>query len=99
VEVYGPRDPEAQVAVVSFNVLAPGRGGVLDPALVAETLDTEFGVMVRAGLQCGPWAHRTVGTYPQGAVRISLGYSNTPEEVAYIVSAVGAIAGGLTRAR
>lgn len=131
VEVYGPGDPEARVAVVSFNVRAPGgaattasparagRGagadaggataqgataeavtadGVVDPALVAEWLDAEFGVMVRAGLHCAPWAHRTVGTYPQGTVRISLGYSNTTEDADYVVSAVRAIASRLARA-
>ena len=122
VRVYGPRQAEERVAVVSFNVLADGaagaggappaaaravarpagsagEGGVVDPALVAELLDSEFGVMVRAGLHCAPWAHRTVGSYPQGTVRISLGYSNTPEEVDYIVSAVAAIASRLRRAR
>jgi selenocysteine lyase/cysteine desulfurase len=120
VRVYGPREAEERVAVVSFNVLADGSAGgpapvpvpvaahpagsagqsvVVDPALVAGLLDSEFGVMVRAGLQCAPWAHRTVGSYPQGTVRISLGYSNTPEEVDYIVSAVAAVASRLRRAR
>ncbi|MDI7250349.1 MAG: aminotransferase class V-fold PLP-dependent enzyme [Bacillota bacterium] len=122
VRVYGPRQAEERVAVVSFNVLADGpagaggaapaaahaaarpagsagEGGVVDPALVADLLDSEFGVMVRAGLHCAPWAHRTVGSYPQGTVRMSLGYSNTPEEVDYIVSAVAAIASRFRRAR
>lgn len=82
VRVYGPRRAEERVAVVSFRVKG------LDPARAGELLDTEFGILVRVGLHCAPWAHRTVGTFPEGTVRVSLGYSHTDEEVDRIVEAV-----------
>jgi len=64
--VYGPADPARRASLVSFNVI--GR----DPALIAEALDRR-GVAVRAGLHCSPEAHKFVGTFPQGAVRVSPG--------------------------
>jgi len=38
-------------------------------------------ICVRVGLHCAPVAHRTVGTFPQGTVRISPGYFTREEEV------------------
>ncbi|MEW6547258.1 MAG: aminotransferase class V-fold PLP-dependent enzyme [Bacillota bacterium] len=93
VRVHGPPDAQARVALVSFTVAGA------DPARVGELLDSDFGVMVRTGLHCAPWAHRTAGTYPAGTVRISLGYSNTLEEVDYVVSAVARVAARLRRER
>ncbi len=44
----------------------------LDPSQLAERLVNGFGCEVRQGLHCSPLAHRTLGTFPTGAVRISL---------------------------
>lgn len=41
----------------------------------------EKNIMVRQGLHCAPLAHRTLGTYPEGTIRISFGLFNTKEEV------------------
>ena len=38
-------------------------------------------ICVRGGFHCAPLAHRTIGTYNTGTVRISLGISNTYDEV------------------
>ncbi len=40
-----------------------------------------LGVDVRPGLQCSPWGHRTLGTFPEGALRISPGYFNSSDDV------------------
>jgi len=87
ITVYGPKDPARQTATVSFNITG------LEPSEVALRLDEEFGVMCRPGLHCAPSAHRTIGTFPGGTVRFSLGYFNTAEEVDKAVEAVRAIAG------
>ena len=88
VRVYGPMRARARVPVVSFNIEG------MDPAEVGWRLDEQFGIMVRTGLHCAPWAHRTIGTYPRGTVRISLGYSNTDEEVDRILAAIQTLAEG-----
>lgn len=52
-----------------------------DPSFVADALDREFGIQVRVGLHCAPNAHKTLGTYPTGAIRFSFGPYNTPRQV------------------
>ena len=65
-----------------------GRAGVVsvqpenvDPALMADALGQEYGIMVRVGLHCAPNAHKTLGTFPTGTIRFSFGYWNTPQQV------------------
>jgi cysteine desulfurase/selenocysteine lyase len=82
VTVYGGRDAEMQAATVSFNIEG------MAPSDVGLKLDEEYGIMSRVGLHCAPAAHRTIGTFPVGAVRFGLSYFNTAEEVD---TAVGAI--------
>jgi cysteine desulfurase/selenocysteine lyase len=53
-----------------------------------ERLDSEHDILVRVGLHCAPMAHRTLGTYPDGTVRLSMGYFNTPEDVAFAAEAI-----------
>ena len=86
VTVYGPRDSGRQVGVVSFNIIGK------DPSDVGFVLDSSFGIMARVGLHCAPDAHKTIGTFPQGTVRLSPGYFNTIEEVDVVVDAVKKIA-------
>ncbi|MBR2465653.1 MAG: aminotransferase class V-fold PLP-dependent enzyme [Clostridia bacterium] len=47
---------------------------------VARRLD-EYGVCTRAGFHCNPLAHRKLGTYDTGTVRISLSHTNTTDEI------------------
>ncbi|MBM2839314.1 MAG: cysteine desulfurase family protein, partial [Deltaproteobacteria bacterium] len=82
VTVYGPGSSGRQMAVVSFNIKGK------DPSDVGFALDSSFGVMARVGLHCAPDAHRTIGTFPQGTVRLSPGYFNISEEVDFVIDAV-----------
>jgi selenocysteine lyase/cysteine desulfurase len=45
------------------------------------SLLSDKGVAVRAGLQCAPVAHRTVGTLPYGTLRVSFSCYSTKNEV------------------
>ena len=57
-----------------------------------------YGICVRAGLHCAPTAHKRIGTPSDGAVRVSFGAFNTPNEVAYFLYATERIlqkSGGL----
>ena len=40
------------------------------------------------GIHCTTLAHKTVGSYPAGSIRISLGYFNTIEEVYRFVEVI-----------
>lgn len=82
VEVYGVRDASRQTATAAFNV----RG--LEPSDVGFRLDEDYQICCRVGLHCAPTAHKTLGTFPAGAVRFGLGVFNTAEEVAAGLSAV-----------
>jgi cysteine desulfurase/selenocysteine lyase len=57
-----------------------------------DLLDTEHDILVRSGLHCAPLAHQTLGTYPEGTIRISFGYFNTLEDVAHTANVIRKIA-------
>ncbi len=84
--IYGPADAARRCGIVSFNVAGASSSEV------ALLLDDSFGVMARAGLHCAPAAHRTLGTFPNGSVRFSFGWFNTPEEVDAAILALRDIA-------
>ncbi|NLC72133.1 MAG: aminotransferase class V-fold PLP-dependent enzyme [Desulfuromonadaceae bacterium] len=88
IRLHGPADPQAQTAVVSVTI--DGR----DPGAVARSLDREYGIACRASLHCAPVAHRTLGTFPQGTVRLSMSFFNTEAEIKETVRALGDIAEG-----
>ncbi|MBW2120244.1 MAG: aminotransferase class V-fold PLP-dependent enzyme, partial [Deltaproteobacteria bacterium] len=88
VTVYGPERPEERTATVSINLKG------LETSDVGYRLDRKFDIMTRVGLHCNPGAHRTLGTFPGGTVRLSMGYFNTREEVAEVLEALGKIATG-----
>ena len=80
-----------------------GRAGVVsvvpenaDPALVADALGREYGIMVRVGLHCAPNAHKTLGTFPTGTIRFSFGRWNTPQQVDTALSALRELCGRKT---
>lgn len=82
VQLHGIKSLEGRTAVFSISV------GNLDSAEVGYILDSEYGIMTRSGIHCSPLAHKTLGTFPQGTVRLSFGYFNTAEEIDYICSAL-----------
>jgi len=44
--------------------------------------------MCRVGLHCAPSAHRSIGTFPEGTVRLAMGYFNTEEEIDTVIDAL-----------
>lgn len=49
---------------------------------------SSLGICVRSGFHCSPLAHKRLGTYESGAVRVSFGCFNTERDVAALIKAV-----------
>lgn len=88
VRLYGPDNPSRHGGALSFTIDG------LDPSLVGYRLDQEFDIGVRVGLHCAPDAHRTIGTFPAGTIRVSPGWFNTEAEIERFLAAVGTLAAG-----
>jgi cysteine desulfurase/selenocysteine lyase len=86
VEIYGPGERSGHVALMTVNV-----DGMI-PEDVGMILDGDFNIAVRTGLHCAPLVHETLSTYPQGAVRFSLGPFNTAEDIDRTLEAMSMIA-------
>lgn len=84
----GTRDFSRRVGVISCDFTA------LDNADAADRLSSDYGVLTRCGLHCAPNAHKTYGTFPQGTVRFSFGWSNTPEDIDGALAALKEILAG-----
>ena len=73
------------LAAADAPLLAPGIGAQggsgRELAEVAHELDARHGIQVRVGLHCAPSAHRTLDTFPTGAIRFSVGWANTEDDV------------------
>jgi cysteine desulfurase/selenocysteine lyase len=81
--------PEAPDGVGIVTVAAEG----MEAHELALRLDREHAVLTRAGLHCAPEAHGILGTREAGAVRFSVGWATTEEDVDRAVAAVGAVCG------
>jgi cysteine desulfurase family protein len=73
---------EDQGDVVSL--LQPGR----DPAELGRLLFDNFGIETRIGLHCAPLAHRTLGTFPGGTLRIGVSRYHSADDFTYLTEAV-----------
>ena len=86
VRLCGTRDLSRRVGVISVDFLRR------DNAEAAYALETEYSILTRCGLHCAPSAHRTLGTFPQGTVRFSLGFASTEADVDAALHAIRALA-------
>ncbi|MGH7464360.1 MAG: aminotransferase class V-fold PLP-dependent enzyme, partial [Longimicrobiales bacterium] len=84
VHVRSPHAPDG-VPIVTITADA------MDAGSLAARLDREHGVLTRAGLHCAPEAHRLLGTNRTGAVRFSLGWSSTGQDVERALTGVRAV--------
>lgn len=82
VRLLGTENLHERVGVIALDF--PNQ----DNAEIADRLATEFGILTRCGLHCAPAAHRTLGVFPRGVVRFSLGYATTEEEIDAALAAI-----------
>ncbi len=88
VRVFNADISKPRGSVVSFAVKG------VDPSLVGFMLDRDFDIAVRVGLHCAPLAHRTIGSYPEGTIRVSPGIFNTKDDIDQFLAALKVIISG-----
>jgi cysteine desulfurase/selenocysteine lyase len=86
VELYGLPPCGERTGLISFNIKG------WEPDDVGKVLTYNHDVHVRTGLQCSPLAHQTLGTHPDGAVRLSPGYFTTHEDTRLALKAIKTVA-------
>ncbi len=96
--LLGSTSPDHRVGVISVVHES------IPPHELAAILETEFGILTRAGLHCAPLVHELLGTAPstsggrvghgQGAVRFSLGPFLTEADVDAAADALQTICAG-----
>ena len=86
IRTVGTEDLRRRVGVIAVDFLNK------DNAECAYELETKYGILTRCGMHCAPAAHKTLGTFPQGVVRFSLGYYNTEAHVDAALAAIKALA-------
>jgi cysteine desulfurase/selenocysteine lyase len=85
IKVYGTHNPERSTSVVSFTALGK------HVSEIGMRLDEEYGVLTRVGLHCAPAAHRTIGSFPEGTVRLSPGVYTTIDDIKEAVRGIGKV--------
>ena len=84
--VPGPSDAKRRVGVISVDFKDK------DNSEVAFQLEQQYGILTRCGLHCAPLAHKSLGTYPEGTVRFSVGYTTTEAEIDTAIRAIHTLA-------
>ena len=82
VKLYGDFDAEVRCPVVALNI------GNADSSVISDILSMDYDIATRPGAHCAPEMHESLGTVDQGAVRFSMSYFNTGEEIDSAICAV-----------
>jgi cysteine desulfurase family protein len=87
-KVAGAWDADRHVGALSLVVPDANRA---DPQEIVTILDGSCGIAARGGLHCAPYAHRSVGTFPHGTVRVSPGPFSTMADIDSLLTALDEI--------
>jgi len=68
--------------IFSFNIKG------LDAYTLSDILDKKYNIMTNASLHCNPKAHKYLGTYPAGSVRVSPNIFTSQDNIDYFISSV-----------
>ncbi len=74
-------------SIFSFNIKG------IKPEDAGYILENSFEIIIRSGLHCAPLIHKSLGSYPEGSIRVSPSYFTTFEEIDFFIDAVKHIAG------
>lgn len=81
ITLYGPNSSE-KTGISLFNIKNMGAEEV------TEVLSRNYGIAVRGGFHCAGLAHKTIGTWKEGAVRVSIGPFNTKKDLMTLTDAL-----------
>ena len=81
VSLYGT-EPEKKTGITLFNVKG------FSSEELTSVLNSRYGIAVRGGYHCAGLAHKSIGTWDTGAVRVSVGPYNTPGDMNALAEAV-----------
>jgi cysteine desulfurase family protein len=85
IQVFGQRDATKRVGTLSF------RSETLPAAELGGILDQAFDIAIRPGLHCAPYIHRSLGTFPEGTVRVSPGAFSTEGDIDQLAQSLAEI--------
>ncbi len=85
--LYGPCDGTPATAVLSCRV----KGKRVSE--VGLELDEQHDILSRVGLHCAPSAHRTIGTFPEGTIRLAPGFQTSKGNIQTVLRAFEKVAG------
>lgn len=86
ITLYGPTEPEQCSCIVSFSL------DNVDCGEIGYILENSYGILCRTGLHCAPLAHKAIGTFPEGTVRLSPGFFSSQSDIDFLVTAIRNIA-------
>jgi cysteine desulfurase/selenocysteine lyase len=91
---------DPRVRVIGSSPGAPFTGVMsvvirdVSPSTAGEALERRFGILTRVGLHCAPSAHKSIGTFPDGTVRLSWSTFTSSRQIAKAGRALLSIAAG-----
>lgn len=85
IDLHCAEDLAGHVGLMTINVKG------MEPGSVGAILDADFGIAVRVGLHCAPLVHESIGTFPRGGVRFSIGPFTTMDDIDLTLEAIGQI--------
>jgi cysteine desulfurase / selenocysteine lyase len=88
-KLHGTTSADGRMPLFSLTVAGHA------PDAAGKNLAERHGIVARAGLHCAPWAHKTIGTFPAGTVRVSPGIFHTDEEIDLLIEALAETVGEL----
>jgi cysteine desulfurase/selenocysteine lyase len=88
VTVFGGPESIPHTGVVSITIAGAS------PSEAGEAIERRFGILTRIGLHCAPRAHKTIGTFPDGTVRLAWGPFTRERDMVRAARAILAIARG-----
>ena len=86
VDISGTLNTNQSTAIVSFTVKNKS------VSEIGLRLDEEFNILCRVGLHCSPATHITIGTFPDGTIRLAPGVFTSTNDINRTIAAIKKVA-------